>query len=203
MPNVIHRLWTRMLAICTSFSFSSLLSPFARSICLNGFQKSVLRGKTDMLLDDMIIMIGYHGVTMFPGRLLPVPVPSGQPRRGHSSYRYHPHSSPMTQAPSATTKDTSFQSFFNDATEAYNQKTNGNITSDPLFAELGPCTSANEILAVLYQRDQDLSASRRGTEGLTKWLTPTINVLYALSAIIGSGIGLVSINLFTSFKSVF
>jgi hypothetical protein len=107
----------------------------------------------------------------------------------------------MTQAPSATTEDSSFQSFFNDAVDAYNQKTNGNITSDPLFAELRPCTSANDILIVLHQRDQDFSASRSGTEGLTKWLTPTINVLYALSATIGSGIGLVS-NLFTRFKSV-
>jgi hypothetical protein len=108
----------------------------------------------------------------------------------------------MTQAPSTTTEDVSFQALFNDAMKAYNQKTNGNITSDPLFTELGPCTSANEILAVLHQRDQDLSASRSGAEGLTKWLTPTINVLYTLSATIGLGVGLVSISFFSGFKSV-
>jgi hypothetical protein len=103
--------------------------------------------------------------------------------------------SPMSQTPSATSEDPNFQSIFNDAVKAYNEKTKGTITEDPLLAELGPCTSANDILIVLHRRDRDLSASGSGSESLTKWLTPTINVLYAFSATIGGGVGLVSINI--------
>jgi hypothetical protein len=101
----------------------------------------------------------------------------------------------MSQTPSATPEDANFRSIFDDAVKAYNEKTKRNITEDPLLAELGSCRSANDILIALHRRDQDLSASRSGAESLTKWLTPTINVLYAFSATIGGGVGLVSVGL--------
>jgi hypothetical protein len=108
----------------------------------------------------------------------------------------------MSQTPSATAEDLNFQSIFNDAVKAYNQKTKRNITEDPLLAELRPCTSGNDILTVLHQRGRVLSASRSSSESLTKWLTPTINVLYAFSATIGGGVGFVSVNFLICSESV-
>ncbi|KAH9170740.1 hypothetical protein EDB89DRAFT_1887768, partial [Lactarius sanguifluus] len=63
--------------------------------------------------------------------------------------------------------------------------------SHPLAAQLKTCDSPDAILAVLRAQVEEFDQSRRDDERLTKWLNPTVNVLYAFSATLGEGVGLV------------
>ncbi|KAH9970756.1 hypothetical protein BGW80DRAFT_1253850 [Lactifluus volemus] len=97
----------------------------------------------------------------------------------------------MSQTSSANADYPNFQSIFDDAVKAYDEKTKGNITENHLLAMLAPCKSANDVLTVLHQKENTLSTSINGTESITKWITPTIHVLCAFSAAIAQGVGLV------------
>ncbi|KAH9165961.1 hypothetical protein EDB89DRAFT_2076307 [Lactarius sanguifluus] len=82
----------------------------------------------------------------------------------------------MSHAPSTSTPSvpSNFQSIFNAALKAYK-----------------PCNSPADILAILQDKVEEFDQSRSADERLSRWLNPTINVLYALSATLGEGIGLV------------
>jgi hypothetical protein len=67
------------------------------------------------------------------------------------------------------------------------------LRAHPLAAELQDCNSPNRILAVLHQLVQGLDQSQSGNDRWTKWLDPTVNVLYMLSETLGEGISLVSV----------
>jgi len=84
-----------------------------------------------------------------------------------------------------------FQLIFNNALRAYEKHTKNDILSHPLAAQLQACQSPSSILAVLQQQVQGLDQTRASDERLTKWLEPTVNVLYAFSETIGEGVGLV------------
>jgi hypothetical protein len=61
----------------------------------------------------------------------------------------------------------------------------------PLAAQLQSCNSASAILAVLQQQVQELDQSRSSDERWSRWLDPTVNVVYAFSTTLGAGVGLV------------
>ena len=98
----------------------------------------------------------------------------------------------MSQAPSAPTSSTNFETIFTAALEAYKQQTKKDIASHPLAVQLQSCDSPSAIIAVLQAQVQAFDQSQSTDEALTKWLDPTVNVLYAFSATIGSGVGLVN-----------
>ena len=95
----------------------------------------------------------------------------------------HPH----TAGPSSP----NFQLVFDNALKAYEKHTKNDLLSHPLTAQLQACQSPSSILVVLQQKVQELGQSRISDERLTKWLDPTVNVLYAFSGTIGEGVGLV------------
>jgi len=99
----------------------------------------------------------------------------------------------MSQVPSYTpsTPSSNFQSIFNAALKAYEKKTKKDLLVHPLAARLQACNSPGDILTVLQDKVKDFDQSRGGDERLSRWLSPTINVLYAFSATLGVGIGLV------------
>ena len=82
-----------------------------------------------------------------------------------------------------------FRLIFNNALKAYEKQTNNDILFHPLAADLQACQSPNAILTVLQQQVQELGQSRASDERLTRWLEPTVNVLYAFSETIGEGVG--------------
>ena len=84
-----------------------------------------------------------------------------------------------------------FQLIFNNALKAYEKRTKYEILFHPLAAQLQACQHPNDILTVLQQQVQEQDQSRTNEQRLTKWLEPTINVLYAFSETIGEGVGLV------------
>ena len=95
----------------------------------------------------------------------------------------------MSQAPSATTSSTNFETIFTAALEAYKQQTKKDIASHPLAVRLQSCDSPSAILTVLRAQVQVFDQSRSADEKFTKWLDPTVNVLCAFSETLGAGVG--------------
>ncbi|KAI0285567.1 hypothetical protein BC826DRAFT_1109284 [Russula brevipes] len=84
-----------------------------------------------------------------------------------------------------------FQLIFNNALKEYEKHTKNDLLAHPLATQLQSCDSPTAILAVLQQQGQTLDQSRRSDVRLTRWLDPTVNVLYAFSETLGEGVGLV------------
>ena len=97
-----------------------------------------------------------------------------------------------SQQVSSTTPN--FQPILDKALEEYEKKTGKELTTHPLAEEIKGCSSPDAILAVLQGKANELNQSPSGDSRLTKWLTPTVNVLNALSATLGQGVGTVSPN---------
>ncbi|KAH8982015.1 hypothetical protein EDB86DRAFT_387590 [Lactarius hatsudake] len=91
---------------------------------------------------------------------------------------------------STSTSSTNFGTIFGAALEGYNKQTKKDIISHPLAVQLQSCDSPSAILAVLRAQVQAFDQSQVANEKLTKWLDPTVNVLYAFSATLGEGVGL-------------
>jgi thiamine kinase-like enzyme len=102
--------------------------------------------------------------------------------------------SQVTNAVSSTSSTPSdFQSILNAALERYEKKTKKKLLTHPLAAQLQSCDSPAEVLSVLEALLQQFDQRRRSDERLRNWLIPTVNVLYAFSATVGKGVGLVSL----------
>ncbi|KAI9431385.1 hypothetical protein H4582DRAFT_2062767 [Lactarius indigo] len=96
----------------------------------------------------------------------------------------------MSQTPS-TSSSSNFQAVFSASIKEYEKKTKKDLLLHPLMAQLQTCNSPADILAVLRTQTQQFEQSTSGDDKMTKWLIPTVNVLYAFSAALGEGVGLV------------
>ena len=96
-------------------------------------------------------------------------------------------------APSTSTSSSNFVSIFNAALETYKRKTKNDLASHPLLPSLQSCETPEDVLTVLREQVPAFSASQNSDDRLTKWVTPTVNVLHSFSETIGQGVGLVSI----------
>ncbi len=99
----------------------------------------------------------------------------------------------MSAAPSTSTSQSNFASIFNAALEPYKRKTKQDLPSHPLFMNLQSCNSPEAVLNVLQEQVPAFNQSQNDDEGLTKWVTPTVNVLSSVSGIVGQRIGVVSV----------
>ncbi|KAH9178051.1 hypothetical protein EDB89DRAFT_2239757, partial [Lactarius sanguifluus] len=91
--------------------------------------------------------------------------------------------------PSSSTPN--FHPIFEKALKEYKKKTGKEISTHPLAEEINGCSSIEAILTVLQGKANELNQSQSSDDRLTKWLTPTVNVLDALSATLGEGVGTV------------
>jgi hypothetical protein len=94
------------------------------------------------------------------------------------------HSQPTSAASS------NFQLILDSALEAYRKRTKNDLLAHPLATQLQACDSPGAILAILQQQVQGLDQSQ-SDDRWTKWLDPTVNVLFAFSATLGAGVGMV------------
>ena len=101
----------------------------------------------------------------------------------------------MSNLPSSSTSRSNLDAIFNAALKAYKKKTGKDITSHPLANELQSCDSPDAILAVLRRQIPTPDQSQNADETFTKYLIPTVNVLYALSGTLGEGVSLVGITM--------
>ncbi|KAH9019340.1 hypothetical protein EDB83DRAFT_2556025, partial [Lactarius deliciosus] len=97
----------------------------------------------------------------------------------------------MSQTPPTTSSSSNLQAIFYASMKEYEKKTKKDLLAHPLMAQLQTCNSSTEILAILRTQVQQFEQSMSGDDKLTKWLNPTVNVLYAFSAALGEGVGLV------------
>jgi hypothetical protein len=97
----------------------------------------------------------------------------------------------MSHTHPTTSPSSNFQLIINNALKAYEKRTKKDLLAHPLAAQLQPCDSPGAILTILQQQIQEFSQSRANDERWSKWLDPTVNVLYAFSATLGEGVGLV------------
>jgi hypothetical protein len=102
----------------------------------------------------------------------------------------------MSAVPSTSTSHSNFAPIFNVALEKYKRKTKQDLAKHPLLPRLQSCDSPEAILTVLREQTPEFNRSQNSGDGLTEWVTPTVNVLYSFSATIGGVVGLVNINIF-------
>ncbi|KAH9978919.1 hypothetical protein BGW80DRAFT_1281762 [Lactifluus volemus] len=84
---------------------------------------------------------------------------------------------------------------FRCALKEYEKKTKKDLLAHPLAVQLQNCYSTTAILAILQDQVQEFDQHRRDGQRLTKWLNPTVNVLYALSATLSEGVGIEMTNI--------
>jgi len=97
----------------------------------------------------------------------------------------------MSQTHLTPASSSKFQVLFNNALRTYEKHTKMDLLSHPLAAQLQTCDSPSAILDLLHQQVRELNQSRYSHQRLTKWLDPTVNVLYAFSETLGEGVSLV------------
>jgi len=94
-------------------------------------------------------------------------------------------------SPMASSSSSKFKDVLDAALEAYEKTTKNKLLDHPLASQLQSCDSSATILPVLQDLVQQFDRSRSGDERLRTWLDPTVNVLFAFSATLGEGVGLV------------
>jgi hypothetical protein len=94
----------------------------------------------------------------------------------------------MSQANATPSSSPDFQLIFNNALDAYKKRTKNDLLAHPLVGQLQNCTSSSDVLALIHQQVQGF---QRDDDRLTKWLDPTVRVLYAFSETLGEGVSLV------------
>ena len=105
--------------------------------------------------------------------------------------------SSTSQVPATMPSSSNFQLIINTALKAYEKKTKRDLLAHPLMSQLQTCDSSTSILAILQSQVDDLDQARKSDERLTKWLSPTVNVLLTFSATIGGGVSLVRIKCYS------
>jgi hypothetical protein len=96
----------------------------------------------------------------------------------------------MSHSQITPASSSNFQLIIYNALEAYKKRTKNDLLAHPLAPQLQACDSPGAILAILQQQAQGMDQSR-SDDRWTKWLDPTVNVLFAFSATLGTGVGLV------------
>ena len=85
-----------------------------------------------------------------------------------------------------------FSAIFNAASNEYLKVTGKRLDTHPFAAQLDTCLNPEAVSNVLRSQVHSFKKFREGDEKLMTWSNPTVNVLFAFSATLGEGIGLVS-----------
>ena len=104
-----------------------------------------------------------------------------------------PASAHMSHSHLTAASSSSFQLIMENALESYKKRTKKDLLAHPLASQLQACDSPAAIIAVLQQQAQEPDQSRSGDDQWSKWLVPTVNILYSISETLGEGVGLVSL----------
>jgi hypothetical protein len=102
----------------------------------------------------------------------------------------------MSTTPSTSTSQSNFVSIFNAALKSYKRKTKNDLASHPLLPSLQSCNSPEAVLTVFREQVPAFGQSQNHDNSLTRWITPTVNVLCSFSETIGQGVGLVNTKIF-------
>ena len=109
----------------------------------------------------------------------------------------------MSHTQSAAASSSNFQLIFSNALDMYRKRTKKDLLTHPLAARLQACDTPTAILTILREQIHGLDQSQSSAERWSKWLDPTVNVLFTFSGTIGAGVGLVRLRICTRPRSVF
>jgi hypothetical protein len=98
----------------------------------------------------------------------------------------------MSQTLPVPSASSNLRAIFVASLKEYEKKMKEDLLTHPLMAKLQTCNSPTDILAVLRTQIQKFEQSSSGDNKLTRWLNPTVNVLYSFSSALGAGVGLVN-----------
>ncbi|KAN0142127.1 hypothetical protein V8E53_000589 [Lactarius tabidus] len=84
-----------------------------------------------------------------------------------------------------------FKSILDAALSEYKTKTGNDLTNNSLAKELQGCESAEAVLDIIQREAMAFDKFRAGDKRLTKWIGPSVDVLYTISATLGQGVGMV------------
>ena len=123
--------------------------------------------------------------------------PSAQDRsRSHPQDHFNSFTAPMSHtASTSSTASSRFQAIFDAALKSYENQTKEKLITHPLASQLQSCDSTNAIIAVLQDQVREFNQAYSSDERLTRWLSPTVNVLCAFNAVISGGVSLVSLDM--------
>jgi len=99
--------------------------------------------------------------------------------------------STSNQISSGSSTSSNFTPIFNAAVAEYKKRTKQDLHTHPFAAEFNACNTPDTILDVFRGQAQAFDRFREGDDKLMRWLNPTVQVLFTLSATLGEGIGLV------------
>ena len=99
----------------------------------------------------------------------------------------------MSQTSTTVAAPSSFQIIFDAALKSYQKQTKKDLLAHPLVSQLQSCDSTTAILTLLKEQICEFDRSQSGDERLTRWLGPTVNVLFAFSSAVSGGVSLVSL----------
>jgi hypothetical protein len=83
------------------------------------------------------------------------------------------------------------KSILDAALSEYKSKTGNDLTSNSLAKELQGCESAEAVLDIIQREAKAFDKFRDGDKRLMKWIGPSVEVLYTISATLGQGVGMV------------
>ena len=106
----------------------------------------------------------------------------------------------LLQVPPTAASSTTLESIFGAALRSYEKQTKCDIASHPLSTQIHFCDTPGAIIAVLRSQVQLSYQSQSASEKWTKWLVPIVHVLYAYSAALGNGEGLVNCETLSCFS---
>jgi hypothetical protein len=105
----------------------------------------------------------------------------------------------QTTCPSALVSN--FTQIFNTAIDEYKKLTKEDPRTHPFAAAFNVCNTPDTILDVFRTQAQAFDRLREGDDKLMRWLNPTVQVLFTLSATLGEGISLVRPSFLPAFYS--
>jgi hypothetical protein len=100
---------------------------------------------------------------------------------------------PTPATTAASSSESRFQAIFQTALKSYQKQTKKDLLTHPLASQLQSCESTTAILDILHEQVREFEKNSDGDERMTKWLSPTVNVLSAFSAAVSAGVSLVGL----------
>jgi hypothetical protein len=105
------------------------------------------------------------------------------------------HSAILTKEMSSSSQtpesSSHFRSILDAALSEYKSKTGNDLTNNSLAKELQGCESAEAVLDIIQQEAKAFDQFRDGDKRLMRWVCPSVDVLYTISATLGQGVGMV------------
>jgi hypothetical protein len=86
-----------------------------------------------------------------------------------------------------------FQSILDAALSEYKSTTGNGLADNELAKELQGCESAEAVLEIIRREAKAFDQFRDGDKRLMKWIGPSVDVLYTISATLGQDVGMVRI----------